>query len=291
MPTFATPEPISVTVELLVGDIRIAASDRGDTVVEVRPTDESDDCDVQAAQQTPVEYSDGHLLVKTPKNRRRWSHFRQEGSVEVTIELPAGSRLRSSAALATLRCDGRLGECRLSAAAGDIHLDSTGPLTVSTASGDVTVDRVAGHAEVKTASGVVRIAAVDGTAVIKCATGDAWIGSATGDLRVATAAGDITVDHPDAGVDAAGASGDITIGDVARGAVTAKTGSGDVRIGVREGAAAWLDLDTKFGTVRNDLDAAHHPAAGEDTVAVTARTAFGDIVVHRRRPAPRPAAT
>ena len=38
MPTFDTPEPISVTVELSVGDHRIVAGDRTDNVVEVRPT-------------------------------------------------------------------------------------------------------------------------------------------------------------------------------------------------------------------------------------------------------------
>jgi hypothetical protein len=39
MPTFDTPEPISVTVEFGVGDLRIVASDRADTMVEVRPSD------------------------------------------------------------------------------------------------------------------------------------------------------------------------------------------------------------------------------------------------------------
>ena len=39
MPTFDTPEPISVTVEFGVGDLRIVASDRTDTMVEVRPSD------------------------------------------------------------------------------------------------------------------------------------------------------------------------------------------------------------------------------------------------------------
>jgi len=48
MPNFETPEPISVTFELGVGNVRIAASDRTDTTVDVRPSDESDESDVQA---------------------------------------------------------------------------------------------------------------------------------------------------------------------------------------------------------------------------------------------------
>ena len=37
MPTFDTPEPISATIDLAVGDVRISAGDRLDTVVEVHP--------------------------------------------------------------------------------------------------------------------------------------------------------------------------------------------------------------------------------------------------------------
>ena len=57
MPTFATPEPITVSIELSVGDVRIVASDRTDTTVQVRPTDESRDLDVRDADQTRVEHT------------------------------------------------------------------------------------------------------------------------------------------------------------------------------------------------------------------------------------------
>ncbi len=70
MPTFDTPEPISVTVELGVGDIRIVASDRTDTTVEVRPGDETKKSDVAAAQQTRVEYASGVEAVQLSLRRR-----------------------------------------------------------------------------------------------------------------------------------------------------------------------------------------------------------------------------
>ena len=59
MPTFDTPEPISVTLELGIADIRVAATDRRDTVVDVQPSDPSKKSDVAAAQQTRVEYANG----------------------------------------------------------------------------------------------------------------------------------------------------------------------------------------------------------------------------------------
>ena len=77
------------------------------------------------------------------------------------------------------------------------------------------------------------------------------------------------------------ANGDVRVGEVARGAVVAQTAFGKVEIGVLDGVAAWLDLNTKFGRVQNDLGAAEQPAPGEEAVEVRARTSFGDITIHR----------
>ena len=79
MPTFDTPEPISVTLEVGVGDIRIVASDRTDTIVDVRPSDPAKKSDVTAAEQTRVEYAkrkgarqgaEGVAAVVLPRWRR-----------------------------------------------------------------------------------------------------------------------------------------------------------------------------------------------------------------------------
>ena len=69
MPTFDTREPISATIDVVTGDVRITAGDVATTVVEVRPSDASNQEDVRAAEQTRVEYADGQLLVKAPKWR------------------------------------------------------------------------------------------------------------------------------------------------------------------------------------------------------------------------------
>jgi hypothetical protein len=59
MPVFDTPKPVTATLDLVLGDARITASDRVDTVVEVRPSDPSADLDVKTAEQTCIEYADG----------------------------------------------------------------------------------------------------------------------------------------------------------------------------------------------------------------------------------------
>jgi hypothetical protein len=281
MPTFDTPEPISVTVELGVGDLRVVASDRADTLVEVRPSDATKKSDVTAAEQTRVEYAGGRLLIKPLKG---WRHYTFRGggeSIDVRVELPEGSHLRGDAGVAALHGTGRLGECRYRTGVGDIQLDQVGPVQLKTGAGDISVQHVGGDAELTTGSGAVRIDRIGGTAVVRNSNGDTWIGEVTGDLRVNAANGRISVDQAHATVAAKAANGDVRLGEVARGAIVAETAFGKLDIGILDGVAAWLDLDTRFGNLHNDLDAAERPDPDEDAVEVRARTAFGDITIRR----------
>lgn len=280
MPVFDTPEPISVTILFIVGDAHITAGDRRDTVVEVRPSDASAEIDVRAAEQTIVGYADGRLLIKTPK-QRGLGLFGKPGSVDVTIALPAGSRVQGEAGVGSFTGVGRLGQCRFKSGTGDIQLEHTGTLDLHTAGGAVRVDRVVGDAQLSTGTGRVRVQEIDGTAVIKNANGDCWVGTVTGDLRVNAANGDITVERPRASVKAVTANGDVRIGEVLRGSVSIKTACGELEVGIRPGTAALLDVHTQFGSVRNGLAACDAPAGQDETAEVRARSGYGDILIHR----------
>lgn len=280
MPTFHTPDPIAVTIDLSIGAVLLTASERTDTVVEIRPSAPGNEADADAVAQTRVEYADGALLVRAPKPRV-FGLFGTVGSIEIVIALPAGSRLSADAASATVRAAGPLGECRINSSAGGVSLDRTGRLDLSTGSGPVTVGRAVGTARISTGSGQVRVEEIDGAATVKNSNGDIWVGTVTGDLQVRVANGNIAVDHAGAGVTAATANGDVVLGTVSRGAVSARTGFGHVEIGIRPGTAAWLDLHTQFGVVHNRLDTVDGPPATGDTVDVKARTSYGDIVIRR----------
>jgi DUF4097 and DUF4098 domain-containing protein YvlB len=281
MRTFETASPIAVTVEVGVGDVRIAASERGDTVVEVQPRDSSRRDDVVAAEQTRIEFERGRLLVKTARGWRRWSPFGDGGAVDVRIELPEGSEIAAETAVAELRATGRLGACRCTAAAGGIRLEEAGTVRLRTSVGDIDVDRVTGDADVGTSSGAVRLGAVAGNAVVKNSSGDNWIGEAAGDVRVSAGNGAIAIDRARHTVAAKSGMGSIRLGEVSRGSVVATTGMGSLEIGIGDGAAAWLDLGTGHGRVTNELEDAAPPAAGESTVDVRAQTGYGDVTVRR----------
>jgi hypothetical protein len=281
MPSYDTPNPISATIELSVGDVQIIASDRTDTVVEVRPTDESDDSDVKAAGQTRVEYADGALTVRGPKGRAL-DFSRKTRSVSVLIELPTGSTVRSDVSVGDFRTTGVLGECRFDVSAGHFRLDRTGPLRLDTSAGHITVESVAGDATVATGTGRVHIGGIGGAAVIKNSNGTTDIGTVTGELLVRSANGDISVDRAGAKVEAKTSNGSIRIGEVVRDSVTLHTATGDLEIGIAEGIAAWLDVKTGYGRVHNSLDGVSQgPDKSEKTVEVHAHTSFGDITVRR----------
>lgn len=281
MPVFDTPQPIVATVEVGVGDVRVAAGERADTVVEVRPSHPDKREDVLAAEQTRVEFAGGRLVVKAPKHWKRWSPFSDGGSIEVSLELPTGSQLIVSSGVASVRATGTLGETRLSSGGGDVRLERTGTLRARSGFGEIEIERVAGDADITTGSGAARIGAIDGSATIKNSNGDSWVGLAGKDLRINNANGDITVDRADGTVVAKTANGDVRLGAVTRGSVVAETGRGALEIGISDGTAAYLDLQTHFGRVDSELDGSDAPQTRNETVEVRARTGLGDIWVRR----------
>ncbi|MET8833479.1 DUF4097 family beta strand repeat-containing protein [Micromonospora sp. NPDC004540] len=280
MPSFDTPGPISASVELVAGDVRITAGPRADTVVQVRPADETDDRDVRAAAETRVECASGRLVVRGPK-QPGFGIFGKTGSVEVTIDLPAGSGVDGKLGAGAISCTGPLADCRLKTGAGDLRVEDTGKLSLHTGYGAAIAENVAGDAEVTTGSGKLSLRTVAGHAVLKNGNGDTWIGEAGGELRVHSANGHVAAEHAAASVTANTANGDIRIAELVRGSATLRTAAGRVEVGVRRGTAARLDLHTHFGKVRNDLDAATGPAETDEKAEVRARTGFGDIVIHR----------
>ncbi|MGI5268058.1 DUF4097 family beta strand repeat-containing protein [Nonomuraea sp. CA-218870] len=296
MPAYDTPEPVLVLIELPTANVRINAGDRADTVVEVRPSDETDETDVAAARRTEVEYADGRLLVRgdrepsaglsidalvrSPAAWARTLLHGQGGSVDVTVDLPAGSRLDIRSA-ASLRCRGPLGEVEFVTSYGDIQVEQAGRLRLKSTYGDISVHRASGHAEITSTHGDIRVGEIDGTALIRNSHGEIRLREITGDLRLTAAHSDATVDRALAGVAAKTAYGSLRIGEMISGSVVLETTGGGLELGIREGSAAWLDVSSRYGTVDVALDPSDGPTESDHVVEVRAHTAHGDIAIHR----------
>lgn len=277
--TFDTPDAIDTVIEVAGGLVRLRAGDRPDTVVEVRPSDPTRDFDVQAAEQTRVEFEAGRLSVKTPRYTVR-SLVGSPPSIEVTIDLPTGSRVTGKSG-SHFRSEGRLGDTDLDTVAGFVRLQETGRLKLRTAAGEISVNRATGHIEVVSSTSKIWFGEIDGTATLKTSNGDVTVGTVTGKASLVTANGDVLVGRSRAELHAKSAHGSIRISEAAGGDAVLETGFGEIEVGVPEGTAAWLEVNSDYGNVRSELEAADDPGQATEMVEIRARTRHADILVRR----------
>jgi len=179
MQKFKTPAPIAAVLDIPAGRIQFIAADRSDTVVEVLPAKPSRSRDVKAAEQIEIAYADGVLRIAAPAAKSQL--FGPSGAVEVTVRLPAGSRVEAKAAAAEFRGVGRLGDVAVEAAQGPIKLDETKKASLTLQDGDISVGRLGGDAEISTQQGDLTVAeAVRGAVVLRTQSGDISVGAARG---------------------------------------------------------------------------------------------------------------
>ncbi|MFF5519507.1 DUF4097 family beta strand repeat-containing protein [Streptomyces coeruleorubidus] len=179
MQNFATPAPISAVLDIPAGRVQFIAADRADTTVEVLPADRSKSRDTKAAEKTAVAYADGVLRITASASGNQLTG--PSGAVEVTVRLPAGSRVEVKADSAELRGVGRLGDVVVDGAYRQIKIDEAAGVRLTAIDGDVEVGRLGGPAEISTARGDIRIAeAVRGTVVLRTQSGDISVVAAAG---------------------------------------------------------------------------------------------------------------
>ncbi|MBP2054077.1 DUF4097 and DUF4098 domain-containing protein YvlB [Streptomyces griseochromogenes] len=176
---FDAPAPVSVVLDVPAGRIQLIAADRADVTVEVRPANADKSRDVKAAEEIEVVYADGVLRIEAPEATNRF--LGHSGSVEVTVQLPAGSRVEGKAGAAEFRGVGRLGDVTFAGGYRSVKLDEAASARLTAHDGDVSVGRLNGPAEISTQRGDIQIAeAVRGTVTLRTAKGDISVGAARG---------------------------------------------------------------------------------------------------------------
>jgi len=275
MPAFDTPGPIAAAVVVAGARVRVTASDRTDTVVLVEPIDEASELDVKVASKTKVDFAGGQLSVKTTASGNK------DGSVAITIGLPAGSGLVAYLAHSAVDADGSLGECELHMASGRVQLDRIGALQANIAVGQVTIGHVAGPAAIDGAAFALRIGEVGDTVRLSSSAGSTWIGRACADLDLSSGHGGFDIDRADGSVTAKTGDGAIRIGALARGQAELLNRSGNIEVGISEGTPARVDATSKRGSVRNSVPAPEDPGPSGSEVTVHARSRYGDIIIQR----------
>ena len=275
MPTFATPGPVAAAVVVAGARVRVTASDRKDTVVLVEPLNEASRSDVKVANKTKVDFVGGRLSVKTTVSGDK------NGSVAITIDLPTGSNLVTYLAHSDVHADGSFGECELHMGSGRVQLDRVNALQANVGAGEVTIGHIAGRANIEGKTVAMRIGEITDTVKLSSAGGQTWIGQASADVDLSSGSGGFDIDRADGSVTATTGSGAIRIGRMTQGQAKLMNGSGNIEVGIGEGTAASIDVNSERGAVHNFVSSQGDSDPSDHKVMVHARTRHGDIIIQR----------
>lgn len=278
MHTFETPQPVNLRVELWQGSVDVTAKDTAQTTVEL--TAARGDAGAQdLIENAKIEQRGDEIVVLMPKIKG--GLFRRSAEIDIEIVVPKRSNAKVETASADIATHGELGEVRATSGSGDVEVEQAAEAEVRTGSGDINIAAVHGNCNTKSGSAEVTLGKINGDCDVMSGSGDVVIDEVGGDLKVKAGSGDIVVKSSGSGVDAMAGSGDLLLRRVERGRVKAKTGSGDITVGVANGTAAYLDVMTVTGDVASELDGSEAPVDGELTAEIFVQTGSGDVVLQR----------
>jgi hypothetical protein len=206
-----------------------------------------------AVRETRVDLTAGRLVVRTPKEMQL-----RNVPVAVSVQAPVGSHVTARAGSGDVAISGAAGRLDAHTGSGRISTDqAVGGARVETGSGVVRLGPMAGGLRAKTGSGDLEVTAIGAPSTVVSGSGDVWLGTVTGDVLVRTGSGAVTV--------ATAASGELEL----------HTGSGAIRVGVRKGSPAEIDLSTGSGQARSELDLTLTPPSEKPPLKIRGRTGSG----------------
>ena len=177
--------------------------------------------------------------------------------------MPTGTDVNIKGASVDVSSQGALGTLRVRSVSGDVRADDLVRAEVSIASGDTRLELVRNDATVKATSGDVFVRAVGGRLIATLASGDIQADDVAGDAEVETA------------------SGDVTIRRCTGSAVTVRTVSGDIRLGLPAG----IRVDPEISTMSGKVTLPEPPSTAADdqrrSVRIRLRSVSGDIRIER----------
>lgn len=269
MPDFDTPDPLRLRIKVAAGEVTLRLTDTAVTRVRV----DGDSAD--AIDHTRVELNGEELTIEGP---RRSGLFRTAPELIISVEAPTGSSLEAELQSAELHVTGELSDARVRSGSGDVDIEqASGALAIDAGSGDVRVERIDGEGTLRSGSGDLDVAATMGRIQASTGSGDVQLARVDGAADVRSGSGDVVVKHSTADLAINTASGDQQVLRTGGGTLRLKSASGDVHVGVTEGIAAWLDINTISGDVSFALGRSPEPEQDEPRVAVHVDTVSGDV--------------
>jgi hypothetical protein len=211
----------------------------------------------EAVRQTRIDLTGGRLVIRAPKSLPL-----RTVPIAVTVRAPAGSHVTSHSGSANVTITGGAGRLDLQSGSGEISADrADGVASVHSGSGAVRLGPMLAGLRARTSTGDVEVTSLGGATSLFTGSGDVWMGAVAGDVMARTG------------------SGDLTVADAATGQIELQTGSGSIRVGVRAGSSAEVDLSSVTGAARSELGLSDTQPENAPKLRIRGRTASGSAVV------------
>lgn len=210
-----------------------------------------------AIDQVRIELQGKRLIVQTPK-----SPMFQAFPLGVTVRAPAGSNVEVRSGSADVLVTGAATKMKVQTGSGEIKVDrADGAAIITTGTGAVRLGPMLGGLQARSGSGDVEVSSVGGSTALVTGSGDVWLGAVAADVMARTG------------------TGDLTVADAASGKIDLHTGSGEIRVGVRQGTSAEVDLSSGSGQARSELKLTDVRPVIDPKLRVRGRTGSGTALV------------
>ncbi|WP_301329316.1 DUF4097 family beta strand repeat-containing protein [Goodfellowiella coeruleoviolacea] len=211
----------------------------------------------EAVRQTRVDLTGTRLRVHGPKSMP----LRGVGLATV-VRAPHGSHVQVRTGTADITVTGAADRLNLTTGSGEIRADrADGKAEIHAGSGAVRLGPMLSGLHARSGTGELEVSSVGGPTTLFTGSGDVWLGAVQSDVMVRTG------------------SGDLTVADAACGRVELGTGSGDIRVGIRPGVLARVDLSSSHGQARSELPVSDVPLGEPERLWVRGRTNSGSVLV------------
>jgi DUF4097 and DUF4098 domain-containing protein YvlB len=216
------------------------------------------DADDRFLEQVQIRQDRDWLRISLPH------HFVWSTKAQLRLGVPDGLTYVIKTGSADISISAEIGRSKIISGSGDISLGNATDLDCSTGSGNISVARVDGNG-----------------ARLSSGSGDVLVGEVSCPIMAKSGSGEVVVQSlRSANLQANSGSGDIAVSSTS-GSVELRSASGSLTVGVADNLPAWLDVNSASGDIRIGLESTTQPEPGEPYITLRARTASGDIAIHR----------
>lgn len=257
MHEFSRSTPVLVNLSLPTGSVDVIAEERDSILVGVSPVGSSRQ-DREAAENTIVDIKGDELRIESPKGT---GYMRETVQLKIVVNVPTESSVKIGVASAPVNCAGQFRIVSITSASGDVNVDkTTGDVRLRSASGALQIESAAAKFNARTASGDITANSVVGPSTLRSSSGHVKIGSIETDLK------------------SRNDSGSLRVGSAHTGTITAQSASGDITVEVKANSTVAVDIKSTSGHLKNEFEAVN----GEDNrseLTIRARTTSGNIEI------------